>query len=157
MQWSLYNIGKTDNGFLSKALEDYLKRLGHFTRFEMLDIAVKGLSAKMNPDEVKKVEGAALLRRIPGNCHLVLLDEHGKEFTSREFARWINQKEVAGISPVVFASGGAFGFSEEVYQAASEKIALSKMTFTHQMVRLFFVEQLYRGYAILKGLPYHND
>jgi 23S rRNA (pseudouridine1915-N3)-methyltransferase len=157
MQIKLIAIGKTDDKQLLLLIEQYQKRLKHYIKFD-LDIIpdiknVKNLSEKQQKDK----EGELILKKINATDVLVLLDENGKQFSSIEFSTYLQKKMNAGIKQLVFVIGGPYGFSDTVYQKAQGKISLSKMTFSHQMIRLFVVEQLYRGFTILKNEPYHHQ
>ena len=157
MKIKLLAIGKTDNSNLQQLIEVYQKRLQHYIKFELEvlpDIKnVKNLSIQ----EQKEKEGILLLKKLQNTDQLVLLDDKGKHFTSIEFSQYLQKKMNSGIKQLVLAIGGPYGFSEAVYQKATGKISLSKMTFSHQMIRLFIVEQLYRGFTILKNEPYHHE
>lgn len=157
MQIKLIAIGKTDDKQLLQLIEQYQKRLKHYIKFD-LDIIpdiknVKNLSEKQQ----KEKEGDLILKKITPTDILVLLDENGKQFSSVDFSTYLQKKMNAGIKQLVFVIGGPYGFSETVYQKAQGKISLSKMTFSHQMIRLFVVEQIYRGFTILKNEPYHHQ
>ena len=157
MQIKLIAIGKTDDKQLQQLIEQYQKRLKHYIKFD-LDIIpdiknVKNLSEK----EQKEKEGNLILKRISPTDVLILLDENGKQFSSVDFSTYLQKKMNAGIKQLVFVIGGPYGFSETIYQKAQGKISLSKMTFSHQMIRLFIVEQIYRGFTILKNEPYHHQ
>ncbi|WP_298486556.1 23S rRNA (pseudouridine(1915)-N(3))-methyltransferase RlmH [uncultured Maribacter sp.] len=156
MTIKLIAIGKTDSKQLQELINIYTNRLQHYIKFS-LDIIpdiknVKNLSEKQQ----KEKEGELILKKIIPTDVLVLLDENGKQFSSVDFSNYLQKKMNAGNKQLVFVIGGPYGFSENVYQKAQGKISLSKMTFSHQMVRLFIVEQLYRGYTILKNEPYHH-
>ena len=157
MNVKLIVISKTDQPYLQEGIDIYVKRLKHYTNFEMEVIPAlkdqKGASA----DEIKEREAALLLRRFEGVDRVVLLDEHGTERPSVGFAQYLQKQMNAGVRTLAFVVGGAFGFGPSVYAAAHDKISLSQMTFNHQMVRLFFVEQLYRAFTILRHEPYHNE
>ena len=148
-------IGKTTDKQIKGLFEDYLKRLSHYAKvkIEYLELRKKGLSAEL----LKIEEGKMILSKVDSSTNLILLDEQGKQFSSEGFASFLQKGLNASSREMVFVIGGAYGFSEEVYSKASHKIALSKMTFTHQMVRLIFLEQLYRGFTILKGEKYHHS
>ncbi|CAM4073502.1 23S rRNA (pseudouridine(1915)-N(3))-methyltransferase RlmH [Flavobacterium branchiophilum] len=157
MNIKLIAIGKTDNKNLQILIDDYQKRLGFYIKFE-IDIIpdlknLKNVSEKIQ----KEKEGTLILSKITSSDQLILLDENGKMFSSVAFSEEIQKKMNAGIKNLVFVIGGPYGFSEAVYQKAQGKISLSKMTFSHQMIRLFFVEQLYRSFTILKNEPYHHQ
>lgn len=157
MRINLICIGKTDDKEISGLIKYYQNRLPKHWNFEITEIPDVKNAKNLSPDLLKKEEGKLFLNLTENSDHIILLDEKGKQFTSREFAAKIDNWMNSSIKKVSFFIGGAYGFSEEIYQRANEKIALSKMTFTHQMIRLFFVEQIYRADQILQGKPYHND
>ena len=135
----------------------YTKRLNHYVRFAITTIADIRNTKKLSEAEQKRLEGEAILRLINDSDHLMLLDEHGSEFRSIEFAEMIQRRMSAGTKRLVFVIGGPFGFSDAVYQRSNSKLSLSKMTFSHQIVRAIFTEQLYRAFTILKNEPYHHE
>lgn len=157
MKIKLLAIGKTDDKNLQMLISTFENRLKHYVKFELQIIPdvknVKNLSKKQQ----KEKEGELLLKQLIPTDQLVLLDEKGKDFRSKEFAQYLQKKMNSGIKQLVFAIGGPYGFSDEVYKKAQGKISFSKMTFSHQMIRLFMVEQLYRGFTILKNEPYHHE
>jgi len=157
MKIKLLVIGKTDDKNLVQLIENYQKRLQHYISFQLeviLDIKnVKNLSEIQQ----KEKEGELILSKLQNTDQLILLDEKGKEFRSLDFANFLQKKMNSGIKQIVLVIGGPYGFSETVYKKAMGKISLSKMTFSHQMIRLFIVEQLYRGFTILKNEPYHHE
>ncbi len=157
MNIKLLAIGKTDNKNLQSLIEDYKKRLSFYIKFDLeilLDIKnVKNLSESQQ----KEKEGELILAKITPTDQLILLDENGKSFSSVAFSEELQKKMNAGIKTLVFVIGGPYGFSEAVYAKAQGKISLSPLTFSHQMVRLFFIEQLYRGFTILRNEPYHHQ
>lgn len=156
MKIKLICAGKTTDQYLTDGIERYCKRLRHYINFEMIELPeVKGKSK--TPEIVKEEEGKIFLSKIDRNDYIVLLDEHGKLQSSVDFAESLQAKMNRSISSVVFIIGGPFGFSQSVYTAANEKLSLSKMTFSHQMIRLFFTEQLYRAFTILRGEKYHHE
>lgn len=156
MQIKLIAIGKTDDKQLIALIEQYQKRLKHYIKFDF-DIIPDIKNVKnLSEAQQKEKEGELILKKLSNTDVLVLLDENGKQFTSVEYANYLQKKMNAGIKQLVFVIGGPYGFSETVYQKAQGKISLSKMTFSHQMIRLFIVEQLYRGFTILKNEPYHH-
>lgn len=157
MKIVLITIGKTNEKYLIEGIEQYKKRLKHYTNFEMLEIPNLKNSKNLSERDLMKKEGELTLKNIQTSDHLVLLDDKGKDYTSLKFSEKIQNWMLIGKKRIVFVVGGAYGFSEEVYQRGNEKLSLSKMTFSHQMVRLFFVEQLYRGYSILNNEPYHHE
>jgi 23S rRNA (pseudouridine1915-N3)-methyltransferase len=156
MKITLLVIGKTVSEYLKTGEEEYLKRLKFYGNIEYCVIpAIK--NAKSLTEEQQKTEEAKLfLSKIEASDFCVLLDEKGKNNTSEAFADFLNERMVSGIKNLVFIVGGAYGFSDQMYQRANQKLSLSQMTFSHQMVRLIFLEQLYRAFTILKGEPYHH-
>lgn len=156
MKITLLVVGKTTNAQIESLIQEYQKRLTHYVPFALQVIPELKNTKALTPDQQKQAEGELILRAVAQNADLVLLDEHGKEYRSIEFADYI-QKKMSSGRDVVFVVGGPYGFSEAVYQRANGKISLSKMTFSHQMVRLFFVEQIYRAMTILRGEPYHHE
>ncbi len=156
MNITLLVISKTDIAYLQAGIDEYCKRLKHYVRFDIEVIPALKDQKGASPDEIKEREAALLLKKLQGADRVVLLDEHGKEHTSVGFAEYLQRQMNAGVRSLVFVVGGAFGFAPSVYAAAHDKISLSQMTFNHQMVRLFFVEQLYRAFNILRHEPYHN-
>ena len=157
MNVKLITIGKTSVSFLIEGEAEYQKRLKHYMRFERVDLNDIKSAQKLSQNEVKKKEGALLLSKLDANDYVVLLDERGSQMGSIQFAKWFEKKTISGVRNVVFIIGGAFGFDQAVYDRANEKISLSDLTFSHQMVRLFFLEQLYRIASILKGEKYHHQ
>lgn len=157
MKIKLLAIGKTDDKNLIQLIDTYQNRLKHYIKFELQllpDIKnVKNLSEKQQ----KEKEGELILKQLQPTDQLILLDEKGKDFRSKEFANYLQKKMNSGIKQLVFVIGGPYGFSDVVYQKAQGKISFSKMTFSHQMIRLFVVEQIYRGFTILKNEPYHHE
>jgi 23S rRNA (pseudouridine1915-N3)-methyltransferase len=157
MKINIYNIGKTDSAYLQQGINEYAKRLQHFVDLSVHDIPGIKQSSSMHPDIVKQQEGKKLEKMMKKSDVIIVLDKSGKEYSSRGFAEWLNKIMNSGPKQISFVSGGAFGFSDEIIRLSDFKLSLSKMTFTHQMVRLIFIEQLYRAYTILKGMNYHND
>ena len=157
MKIVLLTIGKTSEKYLIDGIAQYQKRLKHYTKFEMLEIPNLKNAKNFSNAEIIKKEGELILKQLQNSDHLVLLDDKGKDFTSPKYAQKLQQWMLSGKKKVVFVVGGAYGFSEQVYKRGNEKISLSKMTFSHQMVRLFFVEQLYRAFTILNNEPYHHE
>ncbi|QYS90676.1 23S rRNA (pseudouridine(1915)-N(3))-methyltransferase RlmH [Flavobacterium covae] len=157
MNIRLIAIGKTDNKNLQTLIDDYIKRLSFYVKFD-LEIIIDIKNAK-NLSEVqqKEKEGELILAKLNPTDHLVLLDENGKSFSSIGFSEELQKKMNSGIKTLVFVIGGPYGFSHSVYKKANGKISLSAMTFSHQMVRLFFIEQIYRGFTILRNEPYHHQ
>ena len=157
MNIKLIVVGKTDEKYLQQGIDVYVSRLKHYVNFEMAVFPALKDQKGASPDEVKEREAALLLRQLEKCDRVVLLDEHGEQHTSVDFAQYIQKQMNAGVRNLAFVVGGAFGFAPSVYAAASGKVSLSKMIFNHQMVRLFFVEQLYRAFTILRHEPYHNE
>lgn len=156
MKVTLLAIGKTDAAYLQTGEQQYLDRLQHYLSFEYKVLPALKKGSSLPKDEVKRKEGEQLLANIEPGDFVVLLDERGREYTSRAFADFLQKRMNAGTRHLVVVIGGAFGFSQEVYARANQQVALSQLTFSHQMVRLFFLEQLYRGMTILKGEKYHH-
>lgn len=157
MKITLLVVGKTTDSYINKLIDNYLGRLKFYTDFSIQVIPELKNSKSLRQDEQKEKEGELILKQVADADDVILLDEHGKEFTSVEFSQQINKRALAGKRKVYFVVGGPYGFSEKVYQRANSLISFSKMTFSHQMIRLFFVEQLYRAYTIIKGEPYHHE
>ena len=156
MNIKLIAIGKTDNKSLQTLIEDYKKRLSHYIKFEFEIIPDLKKVKHLSEDQQKEKEGELILAKTQNSDMLILLDENGKQMDSVAFSTYLQKHMNSGIKTLIFVIGGPYGFSEEVYKRANGKLGLSKMTFSHQMVRLFFTEQLYRGFTILKNEPYHH-
>ncbi|MCQ0111954.1 23S rRNA (pseudouridine(1915)-N(3))-methyltransferase RlmH [Zhouia amylolytica] len=156
MNIKLIAIGKTDNSHLQELINDYQKRLGFYVKFNLEIIPDIKNAKNLSESQQKEKEGQMILKKIQSTDQLILLDEQGKNFSSEHFAEYLQKKMNSGIKQLVFVIGGPYGFSEEVYQKSQGKISLSKMTFSHQMVRLFFIEQIYRAFTILRNEPYHH-
>ncbi len=150
-------IGKTSFKFVETGIDMYKNRLKHLADFELLLISDLKNTKKMAAKEIKLKEGALILKTISNTDFVVLLDEKGKSFNSVKFADFIEKKVSTGVKQLVFVVGGAYGFSKEVYERSNIMLSLSEMTFSHQIIRLFFMEQIYRAFTIIKGLPYHNE
>ncbi|MBL7973042.1 MAG: 23S rRNA (pseudouridine(1915)-N(3))-methyltransferase RlmH [Prolixibacteraceae bacterium] len=157
MKICLLVIGKTDEAYLQKGIEIFLKRIPHYISFEMKVIPDLKNSKNMSEEQQKEKEGELIIQQLNSSDELFLLDEQGTEVSSIDFARFLEKKMLSGIKRLVFIIGGPYGFSGNVYSRANGKLSLSKMTFSHQMVRLIFAEQLYRAMTILKGEPYHHQ
>ena len=156
MHITLLTMGKTDIRWVADGLEMYSSRLSHYAPFSVKEIPeLKGVGA-MSPEQIKHKEAELLLKSVKPQDTVVLLDEHGEEYTSLQFASRLEKWMQAG-KDLVFVVGGAYGFAPEVYERASSKLSLSKMTCSHQLVRTVFAEQLYRAFTILRGEPYHNE
>ncbi|QTD37769.1 23S rRNA (pseudouridine(1915)-N(3))-methyltransferase RlmH [Polaribacter batillariae] len=157
MKIKLLAIGKTDNKNLIQLIDEYQKRLKHYIKFELEIIPDIKNVKNLSEIQQKEKEGELILSKLQNTDVLVLLDDKGKNYTSIEFSKYLQKKMNAGIKQLVLVIGGPYGFSDAVYKKASGKISFSKMTFSHQMIRLFIVEQLYRGFTILKNEPYHHE
>jgi 23S rRNA (pseudouridine1915-N3)-methyltransferase len=157
MRISLLTVGKTDEAYLKDGIEKYVKRLKHYTRLTLIEQDDLKNVKTLTREQQKGKEGELILKKVSPLDFLVLLDENGSQLTSRQFAAFLDKKTLASVSHIIFVIGGPYGFDQTVYDRADDKLSLSAMTFSHQMVRLFFVEQLYRAYTILKGEPYHHD
>lgn len=157
MNIKLLAIGKTDHKSLQALIDEYTKRLSFYIKFDLVIIQDIKNVKNLSESQQKEKEGEILLSKIKATDYLVLLDENGATFTSVAFSNFLQKKMNSGTKTLVFVIGGPYGFSEAVYQKAQSKISLSSMTFSHQMIRLFFIEQLYRGFTILKNEPYHHQ
>ena len=157
MKTCLLVIGKTDAAYVREGIGEYEKRLKRYLPFEMKVLPDVKNAKNLSENLQKEKEAELILEQLVPTDWVVVLDEKGKQFTSVEFSDYLAQKMLGGIKRLVFVVGGPYGFAPAVYQRANEKISLSKMTFSHQMVRLIFVEQIYRGMTILKGEPYHHE
>lgn len=156
MTIKLLTIGKTDDNSLQTLINTYVKRLEHYNRFDLEIIPDLKKTKNLTVDQQKVMEGKLILDKVNTSDFLVLLDENGKQYSSEGFSEYIQKRLNSGMKQLIFVIGGPYGFSEEVYQRANGKLSLSKMTFSHQMVRLFFVEQLYRAFTIIRNEPYHH-
>lgn len=157
MKISLVTVGRTDVPWVKAGLDAYVSRLAHYVPFCLDEIPELKNVAALSREQIKAKEGELLLKRFKPSDHVVLLDEHGRSFRSVEFASWLEDRMSHSASDLVFVVGGAYGFSSGVYARANGKISLSEMTFSHQMVRTIFAEQLYRAFTIIKGEPYHHE
>lgn len=157
MKITLLVIGKTDASYLSVGIDEYIKRLNHYVSFEIDIIPDVKKKSNITVVQQKAMEGELILHKLQPGKELHLFDENGSHYSSREFARFLERKMASGLKELVFVVGGPYGFSDEVYKNSASKISLSKLTFSHQMVRLLCVEQIYRAFTILKGEPYHHD
>ena len=156
MKITLYVIGKTDNAHIDALTQLYIQRLKHYVNFTLEVIPNIKNVKNLSETQQKTVEADALLKKVHTSDFMCILDENGKKFTSEGFSSFLQKKMNSGLKNLVFVIGGPYGFSDAIYQRANTKISLSSMTFSHQMVRPFFAEQLYRGYTILKNEPYHH-
>lgn len=149
-------IGKTDETYLDTGINKYIKRLEHYVPFEMKVIPDIKNRKTLSEEQQKKAEGDLILSQLTSGDDLILLDENGKTFSSVIFSQWVEKQMNIGSKRIIFVVGGPYGFSKDVYAKAKFKISLSEMTFSHQMIRIIFVEQLYRAFTIIKGEPYHH-
>ena len=157
MNLNLLVVGKTDVNWVRDALEVYVSRLSHYARFHLVEIPqLKNVSA-LSRAEIKEKEGSLILGKVRPTDEVFLFDEHGRQYTSVEFASFLQEKTVRARGDLFFVIGGAYGFSDAVHSRADGEISLSKMTFSHQMVRAIAAEQIYRAFTIMKGEPYHNE
>ena len=157
MKITLLTVGKTDKDWVRQGMEIYVSRLKHYIPFAVVEIPELKNVSSLTKDQIKTREGELILKNIKPTDDLILLDERGKEYTSVELAKVIQDKISYVGKDMVYVIGGAYGFSDAVYQRANSKISLSRMTFSHQMVRAIFVEQIYRAFTIMKGEPYHHE
>ena len=156
MKITLLVVGKTTDSRLFSLMEDYISRLKHYVPFELVVVPDLKNTKALSEEQIKTAEGEAILRFVTPSMDVVLLDEHGREFRSIEYAEWL-QKKMGSGKDLTLIIGGPYGFSEAVYARANGKVSFSKMTFSHQMIRLMAVEQIYRGMTILRGEPYHHE
>ena len=157
MKITLLTVGKTDKDWVRQGIDIYATRMKHYFPFSIVEIPELKNVASLSEDQIKTKEGELILKNIKPAEDVILLDERGRELSSVEFAKALQDKISYIGKDIVFIIGGAYGFSEAVKQRANSKISLSKMTFSHQMVRAIFVEQLYRAFTIMKGEPYHHE
>lgn len=156
MKITLLTVGKTDSGYLKAGISDYLERLVHYIQFNIIEISAQKNRSSLNQEQIKEWEGEEILKIVKDSDELVLLDERGDLLSSQDFASFLQNKMLNSTKSIVFVVGGAYGFSKRVYERSNKKVSLSVMTFSHQMVRLIFIEQLYRAFTIIKGEPYHH-
>jgi len=157
MKITLVCIGKTDDKHILEGIEVYTKRLKHYCTFQLLVIPDIKNVKNLTQEQQKEKEGQLLLKNVSNQDYVILLDERGKELSSMEFSGFLEKQMVNGVSNLVLFIGGPYGFSEEVYSRGNYNLSLSRMTFSHQMIRMFFVEQLYRAFTIMRGEPYHHE
>lgn len=150
-------VGKMSSGYLKSGIDDYVSRLRHYVPFEIQYIADARNTRNMTRDRQKTAEGKNIMSFIESSDYVVLLDERGNEYSSIDFSRHLERKMNVGSRRLVFIVGGPYGFSQEIYERANEQLSLSKMTFSHEMIRLIFVEQLYRAMTIIRNEPYHHE
>ena len=156
MKITLLTIGKTEDKYLREGIDKYLKRLKHYVPVKISELPELKNTKSLSEEQQKSKEAELIFKQISPADHLVLLDERGQEFSSIQFSEFLNKKILNNIQHLVFVTGGPYGFDAGIYDRANDKLSLSKMTFSHQMVRLFFVEQVYRAFTILKSEPYHH-
>lgn len=157
MKITLLTVGKTDIRWVREGLEIYISRVKHYIPFSLTEIPELKNASSLSKDQIKAREGELILKSIKPSDEVILLDEHGKEYTSMEWARNMEKRMSGSGRDMVFVIGGAYGFSDDVYSRCDGKVSLSKMTFSHQMVRTIFAEQLYRAFTIIRGEPYHHE
>ncbi len=157
MKVKLLLIGKTNKSFLIEGENEYLKRIQHYIKLERIELQDIKNQKHLTIDQIKSNEGRLFLEKIKNEDFVILLDEKGQQMTSKELSLFINEKALNASKNIVFIIGGAYGFSSELYERSNYKLGLSKMTFSHQMVRMIFLEQIYRAMSILKGEPYHHE
>lgn len=157
MKITFLTVGKTEEAYLKQGIEKYVNRLKHYTKLIIIEIDELKNTKALTPEQQKAKEAELILKKILPLDHVILLDENGMELSSQQFAAYINKKALGSVANVVFVVGGPYGFDPSVYERSNDKLSLSPMTFSHQMVRLFFVEQLYRAFTIIKGEPYHHQ
>ncbi|GAB2619934.1 23S rRNA (pseudouridine(1915)-N(3))-methyltransferase RlmH [Belliella aquatica] len=156
MQIKLLAVGKTDHSAIQSLIEEYIKRVNFYIKFDLEIIPDLKNTKSITETIQKEKEGELILKKIANSDDLILLDENGKQYGSMDFSNFIQKKMNSGLKQLIFVIGGPYGFSDAVYQRANGKLSLSKMTFSHQMVRVFFIEQIYRAYTILRNEPYHH-
>lgn len=156
MKITVIQVGKTTDDYILTGVNNYEKRLQHYINYKVVTIPAIKSTQKLNANKQKEVEGELILNQLEPADYCILLDEKGKEFSSENFATYIANMQLKSIKNLVFVIGGPFGFDKKVYDRANDKMALSLMTFSHQMIRLLFTEQLYRAYTIIKGESYHH-
>ena len=157
MKVSLILVGRTVNKHLTELIDDYASRVKHYVGFDIIVIPELKNTKSLSVDQQKQQEGEQILRQLQQGDHIVLLDEHGKEMRSIEFSKYMEKKMQTISKRLVFIIGGPYGFSPDIYAKTHDKLSLSQMTFSHQMIRLIFVEQLYRAMTIMRGEPYHHE
>ena len=157
MKITLLIVGKTEDAYLKEGIDKYLKRLKYYTKFEVVEIAELKNTKSLSEEQQKTKEADLILKKLSPLDHVILLDEKGIELSSTQFAAYIDKKALGSVANLIFIVGGPYGFDQAVYERANDKLSLSRMTFSHQMVRLFFAEQLYRAFTIIKGEPYHHE
>jgi 23S rRNA (pseudouridine1915-N3)-methyltransferase len=157
MKITFLTVGKTEESYLKEGIDKYVNRLKHYTKLIIVEIDELKNTKALTSEQQKAKEAELILKKILPLDHVILLDENGMQLSSQQFAAYIDKKALVSIANLVFVVGGPYGFDTTVYERANDKLSLSAMTFSHQMVRLFFVEQLYRAFTIIKGEPYHHQ
>ncbi|MBR4590362.1 MAG: 23S rRNA (pseudouridine(1915)-N(3))-methyltransferase RlmH [Bacteroidaceae bacterium] len=157
MKTTLIQVGKTTSKDFQKIIDEYTDRLKHYTQFSVTTIPELKNTKALSAEQQKQLEAEQILRQISDSDYVVLLDEHGKEFRSIELAGWIEKKQISGLKHLIYIIGGPYGFAQSIYKRANEQLSLSKLTFSHQMIRILFTEQLYRAYTIINGEKYHHE
>lgn len=157
MKITMLTVGQTEKNWIKEGLDVYVSRLKHYCAFSVNEIPELKNVSSLSREQIRKKEGELVLKAVRDSDEVILLDEHGMEYSSTGFAEALERKISLGGRDIVFVIGGAYGFSEEVYRRSNSSISLSKMTFSHQMVRTIFAEQLYRAFTIMKGQPYHHE
>ncbi|MGN6397552.1 MAG: 23S rRNA (pseudouridine(1915)-N(3))-methyltransferase RlmH [Mucilaginibacter sp.] len=157
MKITFLTVGKTEDAYLKDGFEKYVKRLKHYAKLSVIEIDELKNTKALTQEQQKSKEADLILKKITPQDYVILLDEKGTQLTSEKFAAYIDKKAITSVSNLVFVVGGPYGFDNTVYARANDKLSLSAMTFSHQMVRLFFIEQLYRAFTIIKGEPYHHS
>ncbi len=157
MKITLLTIGKTEDKYIKEGIEKYLKRLKHYISFQIIELPELKNTKHLSENQQKSKEAELIFKQITTTDWLILLDEKGEEFSSVQFSGFLNRKLLGSVQHLIFVVGGPYGFDSKVYDRANDKVSLSRMTFSHQMIRLFFLEQLYRAFTILRGEPYHHE
>lgn len=157
MKITFLTVGKTTFPFVKEGCDIFIKRIRHYTTFEYIEIPELKNTSSLSKEQIKEKEAELILKYVNNTDKVVLLDERGKNFTSIEWSKELEKEIVSGTRSLIFIVGGAYGFSKTIYERANGKLSLSSMTFSHQIIRLFFIEQLYRAFTIMKGEPYHNE
>lgn len=157
MDIELITVGKTTIGFVEEGIAEYCRRLKRYIPYGIMQLADVKNAGKLPEQRQKELEGERILAALQSSDYVVLLDERGREYSSIEFSAFLEKRMLSGLRRLVFVVGGPYGFSEAVYARADSKLSLSRMTFNHEMVRLFFTEQVYRALTILRGEPYHHE
>ncbi|MFI3247529.1 MAG: 23S rRNA (pseudouridine(1915)-N(3))-methyltransferase RlmH [Rikenellaceae bacterium] len=157
MNIELIVVGKTDSPDIERIVESFAKRVAHYCRFSITTLPDLRNTKSLSPKQQKMAEGEMILKQLTDSDFVTLLDERGSQYRSIEFAQWLQKRMNSGVKRLVFIVGGPFGFSEEIYSRANSKISLSAMTFSHQIIRAIFAEQIYRAFTILRNEPYHNE